>query len=89
MHGLRARGQYMRVACVAISRVTIARVAHNKLHETCVTKLIVLCKIDSKYSVCTTFLKIIIKHHNLQNVIITLHPPSRLYAYTSKAQFTT
>ena len=35
MQGLRACGQYMCVACVAISRVTITCVAHNKLHETC------------------------------------------------------
>ena len=35
MHALRARGHYMRIACVAILRVTIPRVAHNKLHETC------------------------------------------------------
>ena len=36
MHGLRARGQCMRVARVAISRVTIPRVAHDKLHEACI-----------------------------------------------------
>ena len=35
MHGLHTRGHYMRVPRVAISRVTIARVAHDKLHETC------------------------------------------------------
>ena len=35
MHGLRARGHYMRVARVAISRMAIPRVAHDKLHETC------------------------------------------------------
>ena len=34
--GLRARGQCMRVARVAISRVTIPRVAHDKLHEVCI-----------------------------------------------------
>ena len=35
MHGLHARGHYICVACVAISRVTIPHVAHNKLHEMC------------------------------------------------------
>ena len=35
MHGLRACGHYMHVARVAISRVTIPRVAHDELHETC------------------------------------------------------
>ena len=40
MHGLRALGQRMRVelgvARVAISHVTIPRVAHDKLHEACI-----------------------------------------------------
>ena len=35
MHDLRPRGHYMRVVRVAISCVTIPRMAHNKLHETC------------------------------------------------------
>ena len=35
MHGYRACGHYMRVPRVAISCVTIPRMAHDKLHGTC------------------------------------------------------
>ena len=35
MHGLYARGHYMHVPRMGISRVAIPRVAHDKLHETC------------------------------------------------------
>ena len=67
MHGYRARGHYMCVPLMAITRVTIPHVAYDKLHETSMFRA--TRKRDPRKHVTGIF-KVLLCFHACKNEVI-------------------